>query len=170
MSAVPRPAPLPPAADGMRPITVEMLDEVLAIEVAAYPFPWTRGNFVDSLAAGYPARARYDGRGAMVGYFFAMSGFEEVHLLNVTVDPACQGRGHGRALLAELYRLAAAAGAGAVWLEVRESNERARALYLREGFVVAGRRRDYYPGAAGRREDAILMNLALATGGRHDVE
>jgi len=48
-----------------------------------------------------------------------------------------------------------------VWLEVRESNERARALYLREGFAEAGRRRDYYPAPQGRREDALLMTRGV---------
>ena len=160
MSAV-RSEVAPRAAPSLRVLTVAMLDAVLAIEVQAYTFPWTRGNFIDSLAAGYLARALVADGGEIIGYFVAMPGFEEMHLLNVTVAARHEGQGHARRMLAELYALSAGFAASAVWLEVRESNARARALYLREGFAEAGRRRDYYPAPQGRREDAILMNRSL---------
>ena len=102
--------------------------------------------------------------GEVLGYFVAMPGFEEMHLLNITVAAAHEGRGHARAMLASLYELCEPYGASALWLEVRESNARARALYLREGFDEAGRRRDYYPAPQGRREDAVLMTRLLASG------
>jgi len=156
-----RPVSPPSGAPSMRVLTVGMLDAVLAIEVQAYVFPWTRGNFIDSLAAGYLGRALVADDGEVIGYFMAMPGFEEMHLLNVTVAARHEGQGHARRLLAELYALSAGFAATALWLEVRESNARARALYLREGFVEAGRRRDYYPAPQGRREDAILMNRSL---------
>ena len=149
------------AAPAMRVMTVGLLDAVLAIEVQAYAFPWTRGNFIDSIAAGYLARVLLADDGELVGYFVAMPGFEEMHLLNVTVSARHEGRGHAKRLLAELYALSASFAATAVWLEVRESNARARALYLREGFTEAGRRRDYYPAPAGQREDAVLMTRLL---------
>ena len=151
-------------APSLRVMTVGQLDAVLAIEVQAYPFPWTRGNFIDSIAAGYLARVLIAADGELIGYFVAMPGFEEMHLLNVTVAPRHEGRGHARRLLAELYALSASFAASALWLEVRESNARARALYLREGFDEAGRRRDYYPAPQGRREDAVLMTRLLASG------
>ena len=143
----------------IRPIGVDALDAVLAIEVVAYGFPWSRGNFIDSVAAGYFLRGCLAPDGRLLGYYVAMPGFEEIHLLNITVAPSEEGRGHARAMLADLYRLAADQGARAIWLEVRESNDRARRLYLHEGFAEAGRRRHYYP-AIGGREDAILMTLA----------
>ena len=145
----------------MRVISVDLLDAVLAIEVQAYPFPWTRGNFIDSIAAGYLTRALFAADGELLGYFVAMPGFEEIHLLNLTVAARHEGRGHARRLLAELYALSASFAASALWLEVRESNARARALYLREGFAEAGRRRAYYPAPAGQREDAVLMTRLL---------
>ena len=148
-------------APALRVLTVDMLDAVLAIEVQAYTFPWTRGNFIDSIAAGYLTRALVADSGEIVGYFVAMPGFEEMHLLNVTVAAHHQGQGHARRLLAELYALSASFAATAVWLEVRQSNARARALYLREGFTEAGNRRDYYPAPQGQREDAILMTRPL---------
>ncbi|MBW8760312.1 MAG: ribosomal protein S18-alanine N-acetyltransferase [Burkholderiales bacterium] len=145
----------------LRVMTVPLLDAVLAIEVQAYTFPWTRGNFIDSLAAGYLARVLLAEDGELIGYFVAMQGFEEMHLLNLTVAERHQGQGHARRLLTELYALCASCSASAVWLEVRESNDRARALYAREGFAEAGRRRDYYPAPQGRREDALLMTRGV---------
>jgi len=145
----------------LRALSIDLLEAVLAIEVQAYAFPWTRGNFIDSIAAGYLTRVLHAADGELLGYFVAMAGFEEMHLLNLTVAPRHQGQGHARHLLAHLYTLSRGCGAHAVWLEVRESNERARALYLREGFIEAGRRRAYYPAPQGRREDAVLMSKAL---------
>jgi ribosomal-protein-alanine N-acetyltransferase len=156
--------PRPDGPTTMRPLTVDLLDALLAIEVRAYAFPWTRGNFIDSMAAGYVMRACIGAGGELIGYFVAMPGFEEMHLLNITVAPAHEGRGHARRMLATLYAASVDLHAAAIWLEVRESNARARALYLREGFSEAGRRRDYYPAPQGRREDAILMTRALANG------
>ena len=162
MSAVRTPLDASPAEPVLRGVTLELLDAVLAIEVEAYPFPWTRGNFVDALAAGYVMRALVVPGGPLLGYYVAMPGVDEMHLLNVTVSPLQQGRGHARRLLANVYAQATAHGVSAVWLEVRESNARARTLYLREGFVEAGRRRDYYPAPQGRHEDAILMTRVVA--------
>jgi ribosomal-protein-alanine N-acetyltransferase len=162
MSAVRSDRPRPgDAAPSLRNITVDLLDAVLAIEVQAYTFPWTRGNFIDSIAAGYLTRALVGDDGELIGYFVAMPGFEEMHLLNVTVSQRHEGQGHAHRLLAELYALSASFAASALWLEVRESNARARALYEREGFAEAGRRRDYYPAPQGQREDAILMTRLL---------
>ena len=75
---------------------------VLAIERLAYELPWTEGNFIDSLAAGYSALVLQAADGAVLGYCLAMQGFGEVHLLNIAVDPACQGRGLARRMLAAL--------------------------------------------------------------------
>jgi ribosomal-protein-alanine N-acetyltransferase len=147
-----------------RPMTVPDTDAVLAIEQAAYAFPWTRGNFIDSLAAGYRCELRYDADGLLAGYTVAMSAVDEVHLLNVTVAPALQGRGHARALIARLLDGARAEGRHSLWLEVRPSNARARELYRHLGFQEVGTRRGYYPAPAGQREDAIVMSLPLRHG------
>src|SRR5262245_20644294 len=103
------------------PMTVSWLDAVVAIEQAAYAFPWSRGNFTDSLVAGYLAEVLVDG-GLVVGYYVAMPGVEEMHLLNVTVAPAQQGLGFGRAMLDALVDESRRRGARSLWLEVRESN------------------------------------------------
>lgn len=140
---------------------VSTLDEVMAIERAAYEFPWTRGNFVDSLHAGYEARVLVDAGPGLLGYFVALPGVDEMHLLNLTVAPAQQGRGHARLMLDALVDLCRERAARQLWLEVRESNRRARELYLRFGFQHVGGRRGYYPARAGKREDAVVMSLQV---------
>lgn len=137
------------------------LDPVMAIEAAAYAFPWTRGNFIDSLVAGYPARVLLDAQSHLLGYFIAMPGVDEMHLLNITVAPAEQGRGHARFMIDTLIRLCHEHCARELWLEVRESNERARAMYQRLGFTAVGLRKGYYPAPFGRREDAVVMSLKI---------
>jgi len=157
------------------PLTVQQLDAVLAIEQQAYAFPWTRGNFIDSLASGYPSQVLYGPQGELLGYFIAMEGVDELHLLNITVAPASEGRGHARFMLDELCALCRTKQAKQIWLEVRESNLRARAIYERYGFVHVGLRRGYYPAArsthASGREDAVVMSLSLSlTGGLDGLE
>lgn len=132
---------------------------VQAIEARAYGFPWTRGNFIDSLAAGYLAEV-LRGEAGIVGYFIAMVGVDELHLLNVTVAPDHQGQGLGRDLLDAVQAHGRALGLATLLLEVRQSNERAQALYRRCGFVPVGLRRAYYPAVQGR-EDAIVMSRPL---------
>jgi ribosomal-protein-alanine N-acetyltransferase len=148
-----------------QPMTLAHLDAVLAIEGAAYPFPWTRGNFVDSLAAGYDARVLCDAQGAIHAYSVAMDGVGETHLLNLTVRPSSQRRGLALALLDRLVERARERDHASLWLEVRVSNQRARQVYARYGFVEAGLRRGYYPDTQGRREDALVLRLALSPGG-----
>ena len=143
-----------------REMTVRDLDEVGRIEALAYGFPWSRGNFIDSLAAGYLAEVLECPREGLLGYFVAMPGVDELHLLNITVAPAAQGRGHGQTLLDAVQAQGRRLGLATLWLEVRHGNHRARALYLRRGFAEAGLRRAYYP-AAGGREDAVVMRLDL---------
>jgi [ribosomal protein S18]-alanine N-acetyltransferase len=139
------------------------LDRVMLLEAAAYPFPWSRGNFIDSLAAGYVAEVLVDGDGELLGYFIAMAAVDELHLLNVTVAPPHQGRGHGHELLHAVRAQAARLKARRVLLEVRGSNLRAQALYRRLGFETIGVRRGYYPAPKGR-EDAIVMAQAVPHG------
>jgi [ribosomal protein S18]-alanine N-acetyltransferase len=147
----------------LRAMTLHDLDAVLRIEAGAYPFPWTRGNFIDSLAAGYHADVLDDGV-ELLGYFVAMPGVEELHLLNVTVASAQQSQGHGQRLLAAVRACAHERQLPRVLLEVRQSNQRAQALYRRLGFTDIGQRRNYYPSAQGR-EDAIVMELRLGGDG-----
>lgn len=143
------------------PIHLHDLDTLMAIETVAYPYPWSRGNFIDSLAAGYRLVKRVDAQGHWLGYCVAMTGVDETHLLNLTVVPAHQRQGHALAMLDDLVRWSRDRQAACLWLEVRASNLRARALYRRYGFQEAGLRRGYYPAGPDGRENALVMRLDL---------
>lgn len=141
------------------PMTAADLDAVAEAERHIYAFPWTRGNFADSLAAGHGAwLAQEDGR--MTGYAVMMQALDEAHLLNISVLPEAQGTGRGSALLGHLIDLARMRAATRMLLEVRPGNVSGRNFYKRHGFVEIGRRRDYYP-AHESREDAIVMACEL---------
>ncbi|MEO6408502.1 MAG: ribosomal protein S18-alanine N-acetyltransferase [Burkholderiaceae bacterium] len=151
----------PSGALQLLPLTTAQLDAVMAIESVAYNFPWTRGNFIDSLAAGYPAKVLWDERRRLLGYYVAMAAANEMHLLNITVAPAAQSRGHARHMLADLMASCRQRQAGTLWLEVRLGNARARAIYARMGFAEVGLRRGYYPAPGGGREDAAVLSLTI---------
>ena len=136
------------------------LAEVVAIEQAAYPFPWTPGNLKDSLDAGYLFHGLRHA-GCLIAYSILMPVLDEVHLLNLTVARSCQGRGWGSEMLRTSLRLAAVRlGGHSMLLEVRPSNTVALALYAKHGFRQVGRRPNYYPAASGR-EDALVLRRSL---------
>ncbi|HDS1137260.1 TPA: ribosomal protein S18-alanine N-acetyltransferase [Stenotrophomonas maltophilia] len=157
MSAVTRPGPV-----SLRALRESDLNAVMAIELRGYPFPWTRGIFIDCLRAGYPGLAM-ERDGLLIGYGVLSIAADEAHVLNICIDPLAQSRGLGRQLLRALVQLAGDRGAQRVFLEVRPSNTPALALYHSEGFNEIGRRPRYYPAAQGR-EDAVVMAIELVDG------
>jgi ribosomal-protein-alanine N-acetyltransferase len=144
----------------LAPMTQDDLDAVIAIEQTAYSHPWTRGNFRDSLNPLFEAQCLWlDGE--LLGYFLAMHGVDEMHLLNITVAPAHQGQGWGHMMLDALSLMSRHAGAQWLWLEVRQSNQRALQVYARYGFKQISIRKDYYPAGRQQREHAVVMSLKL---------
>ena len=113
------------------------------------------------MVAGYETQLLVDANHQLLGYFVAMSVLDEVHLLNITVSPAHQRQGWARVLLDALALWARGKNAQWIWLEVRESNERAREVYVKHGFSEVGLRKNYYPNPNGPRENAVLMSLKL---------
>lgn len=141
-------------------MTEDDVSWVVSQEASLHAFPWTRGNFIDSLAAGYVARLLLvDGQPA--GYAVMLTVIDEVHLLNISVIKDKQGMGIGSGFLACLMHEAKQFGATQCFLEVRPSNESALNVYRRHGFQSIGRRKGYYPSCNGSREDAIVMRLDL---------
>lgn len=153
MSAVPKPLVT------MVPMQSANLTAIESIERDCYEFPWTIGNFRDSIEAGY-ACWEYRENAQLIGYAVMMMAVDEAHLLNLTIASAHQRRGHGSRLLEALFNSARRAGANAMLLEVRPSNAGALAMYAREGFERIGARRGYYPALRGR-EDALVLRRAL---------
>lgn len=138
------------------------LESVVAVEQTAYSHPWTLGNFRDALRTGYAAFKLEAGE-HLVGYMVAMQVIDEVHLLNITVAPAFQKQGWAQALLQYLKLWSLQQGAHCLWLEVRQSNERALKLYQAFGFEQVGLRKDYYPASRTTRESAVVMRMTIAS-------
>ena len=153
MSAVLRSEP------GFEPMRESDLRAVLEIEETIYEFPWTLGNFRDSLRAGYACWVMREGK-RLIGYAVLMLAAGEAHLLNLSVAAYAQRRGHGRSLLHNLVDVARAHKARVLFLEVRPTNEVGQRLYAGYGFRQIGVRRGYYPARKGR-EDALVLALEL---------
>ncbi len=161
-ATLPLPEPMPGLEARFEPLVPGLLDAVVAVEQRAYSHPWSRGNFADALAVGYQAQCLMAGDDdALIGYFIAMKGVDEVHLLNITVAPEFQRQGWAVLMLDALALWARGQGAEWLWLEVRLSNVRAQQVYLRRGFNRVGVRRGYYPAGRGEREDAVVMSLKI---------
>ena len=141
-------------------MTPEALEGVLALEKQAYAHPWVLANFTDALASGYQAQLLLAGD-TLLGYFVAMKGVDEVHLLNITVAPGYQRQGWAHVMLDALALWARGQGAEWLWLEVRLGNLRAMHVYERQGFQRVGQRKNYYPSGQGQREHALVMSLRL---------
>ncbi len=144
------------------------LDQVLAIEQASHAFPWTRGHFQDALSAGYWSYVLWELDEAhhpqkMLGYLVLMTVLDELHLLNITIDPSYRRRGLAQKSLQMMDDVARQENISTVFLEVRESNLPARALYEQIGFEALAVRKDYYPAKDGR-EHAVVMKKNLALG------
>jgi ribosomal-protein-alanine N-acetyltransferase len=142
-----------------RRMHVADLAEVAHLERELYAFPWSIGNFRDSVTAGYDCWTVTHGE-AVIGYAILMIALDEAHLLNVAIAPEWQSQGVGRAFLAHMVQVARDAKCQIVYLEVRPSNLAARHLYRKMGFQQIAIRPDYYPAPSGR-EDALFLGLAL---------
>ncbi|HTH76597.1 MAG TPA: ribosomal protein S18-alanine N-acetyltransferase [Trinickia sp.] len=148
----------------MSPMTEADLDEVAVIEREAYEFPWSRGNFEDSLRNGYFGICMRHVTGMLIGYCVLMPVVDEMHLLNLCVAPQAQGAGVGLTLLREAVRITRGKQLAGLLLEVRPSNVRALRLYERFGFATIGRRKNYYPARRYGREDALVMRYTFKEG------
>ncbi|MDA8128460.1 MAG: ribosomal protein S18-alanine N-acetyltransferase [Betaproteobacteria bacterium] len=147
-------------AHRLRPMTEADLPRIHRIELASYDYPWSLGNFADSLSAGYSMWVR-EAEGEIIGYYALMAAAGEAHLLNLTIAPIWRGHGLGRDLLEHCVARACDHRATSLFLDVRASNAAAIALYRSSGFVDLAVRRGYYPARQGR-EDALIMKKDLA--------
>lgn len=141
------------------PMALTDLKQVIEIENQTYTYPWTLGNFRDSIQAGHRCVMLSYGE-TLVGYAVVLFAADEAHLLNLTITPEWQRKGYGRAFLLHLISIAVTEFTRSFFLEVRRSNAAAQALYSSIGFNTIGARRNYYPAHAGR-EDAVVMELKL---------
>lgn len=141
----------------IRKMTLDDLQQVVEIDQISFPLPWPPHSFRYELTDNPASRcwvAESDGRvvAMLIGWLFV----DEIHIATLATHPAFRRRGIGKRLLLHALRAAREEGAVRSFLEVRESNEAARQMYLSFGYVEDGRRREYYKD---NREDAILMTL-----------
>jgi len=137
------------------PMTPQDVDDIVEIEKLSFSTPWSRSALLGELR--YPRQAVYlvaRVKGRIVGYVGMWTVGDEGHITNIAVHPDFRGKGIGTLLLSFLIAVAYSRGIGALTLEVRVSNVRARKLYERMGFVAAGIRPGYY---SDNNEDAIVM-------------
>lgn len=150
---------MPVNAIRMRPARADDVDEIHAIEVASFGAPWTRNGFRDLILGGNAAVVVAEQGGGIVGFAVSYSGAGEAEIANVAVATPARRAGIGRALVEHIISAASAIGATKVFLEVRESNAAARALYNARGFVELARRPAYYTKPL---EDAVVMRLDIS--------
>ncbi len=152
-------AKLKPANVNFREMQASDLDAVMQIESVNFPFPWTAGNFKDSINSGYICLV-LEMTSRIIGYAVLMIVLDEAHLLNISVTPSQKGQGLGRHLLEHMMQISREKGGLNMFLEVRPSNVSAITLYESIGFNEMGVRPGYYPANNGR-ENAVLMGVAL---------
>lgn len=135
------------------------VDAVFAIEQQIHAHPWTRGMFIDSLAAGHEGWLMMQ-NDEVIAYAIVMQVMDEIHLLDIGVAKRWQKRGFGIKIFNKIIMINKERGMHKLLLEVRRSNAAALALYRNTGCREIGVRRGYYKTADGR-EDAIVMEYVL---------
>jgi ribosomal-protein-alanine N-acetyltransferase len=143
----------------LRPARDADIDAVVAIEHASFGDPWNRSAFVDLIDDPRVAFLIADVGGAVRGYVVAWFVLDEGEIGNLAVAREARRRGIGALLLDGAIAAVRASDVDTLYLEVRDSNAAARALYASRGFVEVGRRREYYRKP---KEDALVLRLDLA--------
>ena len=139
-------------------------ERVTQIEPACYSKPWSKtvlyNEFSNQVSHRVALFKKIDGDTSdlLIGYSFNHLVLDELHILNLAIDPEFQGKGLGRELLKATLRTAETNGATRAFLEVRPSNRAANALYRQFGFRRLGIRKHYY---RNNGEDAIVMESYL---------
>jgi len=144
----------------LRKMLAEDLPDVMQVELAAYPHPWTQRNFEDCLSNHVYSCWVFEIEKKMAGHVVISAAAGEAHILNICVIPEEQGKGWGRKLLHEAEWIALQHKAETCFLEVRLSNQIGIGLYQSMGYNEIGLRKGYYPDGNGR-EDALVMAKTL---------
>ncbi|AEW78103.1 ribosomal protein S18-alanine N-acetyltransferase [Aggregatibacter actinomycetemcomitans] len=142
------------------PIEPSDFDRLYLIEQAAHAMPWSLGTLKNNQGERY-FNLKIGEESRIDGFAICQTVLDEATLFNIALDPQKQGRGLGRRLLTELMTQLKQKGILTLWLEVRESNKKALALYDSLGFNQVDIRKNYYPTADGKRENAVVMAAYL---------
>jgi len=141
----------------VRILNVEDCGSIMALEKAAHSHPWSEKIMRQTLIK-HRAWGAFDGQ-KLVAFALVSQVVDEAELLDCVVSPDVQGRGIGSAFMAWVVD-EVGVKAARFYLEVRQSNQSAIALYDKCGFIEVGVRHGYYPAKKGR-EDAVLMAMEM---------
>ena len=130
----------------------------MEIEAASFAHPWQESLFIDVLSASGKYFFVNEMDGKPVGYIILETVLDEGHITDLAVDEKYRNKGIGKELIEKVMGLARELKISSIFLEVRESNEAAKALYQKLGFKQTGKRKGYYP----RNEDALAFKLTLS--------
>ena len=144
----------------IRDASFEDIEGMLLVEQTGYQFPWSEKVFQDCFKDNYFVLVLVESA-QIVGFSIVSNIVGEAHLLNICVHKSFSRQGYGTLLLNATVRRAITESCDSMLLEVRESNEGAKAMYEKFGFSMIGRRKNYYPSEDGR-EDALMYQLLLA--------
>ena len=129
--------------------------ELLVLEEAQFPEPWTRGMLLDEILNTRTRRSTVAVENKkIVGYLGVMFVFDELHVNTLGTQPGQEGRGIASSLMDDAWRDASARGIKRATLEVATSNTRAQKFYYRYGFKPVGVRKNYYERT---HEDALVL-------------
>jgi ribosomal-protein-alanine N-acetyltransferase len=146
----------------LRFATPEDAPAMRAVEVASFSDPWTEAAFRSLLRHPQMHARVAESGGVLLGYCIGWIVGDECELANIAVAPGARRTGLGARLLDDLIAAVEGHGGGTIYLEVREGNAAARALYASRGFEEAGRRRQYYRAPV---EDAVVMRRLVDVAG-----
>ena len=138
-------------------LSASRLEEIHAIELRGYPYPWSQKIMRDTFKAGTPCWGLLGAGDEVLAYAFMSVAVGEAQLLNLCVDHPHRSQGLGRRMMQQLMQLAQDEFCTIFLLEVRRSNAAARRLYESLGFTTLGVRKGYYPNGEGATEDALVM-------------
>lgn len=131
----------------IRPIAAADVPAVAQMEQICFGDPWSEKSFYEIIEVGaqfFIAESHEDGAVIPCGFAGIITAADESQLLNIAVLPDFRGRGIAKSLMAAITDASRAAGAAMILLEVRVTNDPARALYEKEGFTFCGIRKNYY--------------------------
>ena len=143
------------------PLESQDFDRLFEIEQETHSVPWSRGTLKNNQGERYHNLKLIEDDN-IVGFAVCQTVLDEATLFNIAIDPQFQGRSFGYLLLHTLIEQLQQKAIATLWLEVRESNQKARRLYERLGFNEVDIRKNYYPTPDGKRENAVVMALYLA--------
>lgn len=141
----------------IREATERDANEIARIELLSFRTPWSEEMILSEMREPLSTFFVAVFQDNVIGYYGFLHILDELHILNVAVDPTFRQKGIGNKLIAHLVEKARALSARAVTLEVRESNLPAIRLYEKFGFVSAGVRPHYYTD----KENALIYWLEL---------